>query len=69
MWKNYSQSLRTCLLTSSDVHQLSEVGCVLKMRKDTLAGLSKLKLLKRVCQKLEEVIDAGKPEDNVELLS
>ena len=55
-----------CLLTSSDVDQLSEVGCVLKMGKETLAGLSKLKLLKRVCQKLEEVIEL---EDNVELLN
>ena len=58
-----------CLLTSSDVDQLSEVGYVLKMGKETLAGLSKLKLLKRVCQKLEEVIQDGKPEDNVELLN
>ena len=56
-----------CLLASSDVDQLSEVGYVLKMGKETLAGLSKLNLLKRVCQKLEEVIEAGKPEDNVEL--
>ena len=58
-----------CLLTSSDVDQLSEVGYVLKMGKETLAGLSKLNLLKRVCQKLEEVIEAGNPEDNVELLN
>ena len=58
-----------CLLTSSDVDQLSEVGYVLKMGKETLAGLSKLKLLKQVLQKLEEVIEAGNPEDNVELLN
>ena len=58
-----------CLLTSSDVDQLSEVGYVLKMESETLAGLSKLKLLKRVRQKLEEVIEAGNPEDNVELLN
>ena len=58
-----------CLLTSSDVDQLSEVGYVLKMGKETLAGLSKLKLLKRVRLKLEEVIEAGKPEDDVELLN
>ena len=58
-----------CLPTSSDIDQLSEVGYVLKMGKETLAGLSKLNLLKRVCQKLEEVIEAGKPEDNVELLN
>ena len=58
-----------CLLTSSDVDLLSEVGYVLKMGKKTLAGLSKLNLLKRVRQKLEEVIEAGKPEDNIELLS
>ena len=58
-----------CLLTASDVDQLSEVGYVLKMGKETLAGLTKLKLLKRVCQKLEEVIEAGNPEDNVELLN
>ena len=57
-----------CLLTSSDVDHLSEVGYVLKMGKETLARLSKLNLLKRVRQKLEEVIEAGKPEDNVELL-
>ena len=42
---------------------------VLKMGKETLAGLSKLNLLKRVRQKLEEVIEAGNPEDNVELLN
>ena len=58
-----------CLLTSSDVDQLSEVVYVLKMGKETLAGLSKLKLLKRVHQKREEVIQAGKPENNVELLN
>ena len=58
-----------CLLTSSDVDQLSDVGYVLKMGKETLAGLSKLNLLKLICQKLEEVIEAGKPEDNVELLN
>ena len=34
-----------CLLTSSDVDQLSEVGYVLKMGKETLAGLSKLKIV------------------------
>ena len=39
------------------------------MGKEALAGLSKLNLLKRVCQKLKEVIEAGKPEDNVELLN
>ena len=58
-----------CLLTSSDVDQLSEVGYVLKMGKKTLAGLSNLNLLKRVRQKLEEVIEAGKPEGNVKLLN
>ena len=58
-----------CLLTSSDVDQLSEVGYVLRMGKETLAGLSKLKLLKRVRQKFEEAIEAGKPEDNVELVN
>ena len=60
-----------CLLTSSNVDQLSEVPVeyVLKMGREILAGLSKLKLLKRVRQKLEEVIEAGKLEDNVELLS
>ena len=35
-----------CLLTSSDVDKLSKVGYVLKMGKETLAGLSKLNLLK-----------------------
>ena len=39
------------------------------MGRETLAGLSKLKLLKRVSQKLEEVIEAGKPKDNVKLLN
>ena len=39
------------------------------MGKETLAGLSKLNLLKRVRQKLEEIIEAGKLEDNVELLN
>ena len=58
-----------CLLTLSDVDQRSEVGYVLKMGKETLAGQSKLNLLKRVSQKLEEVIEAEKPEDNVELLN
>ena len=57
-----------CLLTSSDVDPLSEVGYVLKMGREALAGLSKLNLLKRVRQKLEEVFEALKPEDNIELL-
>ena len=50
---------------------MSEGGYVLKMGKETLYnyGLSKLKLLKRVRQKLEEGIEAGKPEDNIELLN
>ena len=58
-----------CLLTSGDVDQLPKIGYVLKMGKETLVGLSKLNLLKRVCQKLEEVIEPGKPENNVELLN
>ena len=63
------QSEVECLLTSGDVDQLSEVGCVLKMRKDTLAGLPKLNLLKRVHQKLEEVIEAGKLKETKKSVS
>ena len=43
-------------LLKSDADQLSEIGYVLKMRKELLAGLSKIKLLKRVCQKDIELL-------------